>query len=501
MKCCGSKDRKGIMEAEGQLGHLPGFTPPESSAWWTQSGAEKKCSESGTPYKRYLKRSLHPAFGKIQEQIERDMQRAEDLMASNAELMCATSGQPIPSGVDFERLIQSRLIVAGRVLGAFAVRNPQLGYAQEFGRSILGIVSVEKVEERSFWLLCTLLEDILPQDLCKPDALGLSGINQVGAVLQRLCVHRIGPELSQSCPPEFWPTAATKIIPTVMVGELPRQLLFKVLDRTFCRPEKNQSRVTQMAPELSPGFTFLMGAAVTLLHRFFSQYESNECWDFFKYLKRVPMHENDEIIAEAQAFSHADLTSCIEQVQESRALLWAQSTDTIALDLEWSCWSLPGPAGVMHTEQISAAHKQYLALPPQSAYGIPQHQFVALMEHALGVVSPWAVVAAPRIFQLVQRKEAVGFAELMLVLCTLCYGTAEDVALLVFQCYTLGAGCMAAIDEQGKNAFVAALVLAKRAAIFEGVSFKVVEAENELVRQLELAFDEMFLRCAPSLFG
>ena len=61
-----------------------------------------------------------------------------------------------------------------RILGAYTIRNPAVGYCQSMN-FIVGILMLFFEEEKVFWVLAAIVEDILPQVLYYfPDLLSSS---------------------------------------------------------------------------------------------------------------------------------------------------------------------------------------------------------------------------------------------------------------------------------------------------------------------------------------
>lgn len=63
------------------------------------------------------------------------------------------------------------LIVLRRVLIAYSVRNPTVGYCQSMN-FIAAVLLMYLDEEQAFWVLAALVEDILPEDYYSPSLIG-----------------------------------------------------------------------------------------------------------------------------------------------------------------------------------------------------------------------------------------------------------------------------------------------------------------------------------------
>lgn len=58
-----------------------------------------------------------------------------------------------------------------KVLRAYALRNPKVGYCQSMN-FLCAMLLFHMNEERAFWVFAALLEDILPSDYYDPTMLG-----------------------------------------------------------------------------------------------------------------------------------------------------------------------------------------------------------------------------------------------------------------------------------------------------------------------------------------
>lgn len=136
--------------------------PPEHRGliWWTCSGAEEKWNSStkeqqfGTLVQRLdeLKDS-HVAF-----EIKKDLKRT---FPDNAYISS-------PVGI---RSLE-------KVLLAYALRNPQIGYCQAMNY-ICAVLLLHMCEEKAFWVMATMIEDILPNDYYLPNMMGSRTDQQV----------------------------------------------------------------------------------------------------------------------------------------------------------------------------------------------------------------------------------------------------------------------------------------------------------------------------------
>eukprot|EP00928_Gymnodinium_smaydae_P037483 TRINITY_DN26008_c0_g3_i1.p1 TRINITY_DN26008_c0_g3~~TRINITY_DN26008_c0_g3_i1.p1 ORF type:complete len:581 (-),score=120.94 TRINITY_DN26008_c0_g3_i1:158-1861(-) len=125
------------------------------SVWYACSGAAAKRQEAPTSYAELVRLGCE-LQNEAASVIEVDLPR---------------------TGVGELQMAQLR-----NVLRAFAVRNPQIGYCQSMN-FISKTLLLYNDEERTFWILCSLIEDVLPAGLYTPT---MSGLRADLAVLDAL---------------------------------------------------------------------------------------------------------------------------------------------------------------------------------------------------------------------------------------------------------------------------------------------------------------------------
>ena len=121
--------------------------------WYQWSGAEEKCETSTLKYADYENK---PCDKKIKQQIELDLPRT---CPKHAAFLCENPEEEDPS----KQIVGPGRTSIGKVLRAYAVRNPKLGYLQSmnFLAAMLYLV-MDGNESKMFWTLTTIVEDILP---------------------------------------------------------------------------------------------------------------------------------------------------------------------------------------------------------------------------------------------------------------------------------------------------------------------------------------------------
>lgn len=121
--------------------------------WWACSGANDKISAAlpEEQYKVLITQTDAMTGTSIANDIEKDLMRTfpERINAGNT------------ITVDSLR----------RVLRAYALRNPEVGYCQSMNY-LCALLLFHMSEEQSFWVLAALIEDILPANYYTPSLLG-----------------------------------------------------------------------------------------------------------------------------------------------------------------------------------------------------------------------------------------------------------------------------------------------------------------------------------------
>jgi hypothetical protein len=129
--------------------------PPErrGQVWYKLSGADKRqSSASHTEQYNFLMSQIHTLEGtQISADIEKDLLR--------------TFPERIRDD-DIEFISMLR-----RVLLAYAMRNPTIGYCQSMNY-ICALLLFHMEEEKAFWVFTSLLEDIIPNNYYVPSLLG-----------------------------------------------------------------------------------------------------------------------------------------------------------------------------------------------------------------------------------------------------------------------------------------------------------------------------------------
>eukprot|EP00658_Telonema_sp_P-2_P018500 TRINITY_DN17263_c0_g1_i6.p1 TRINITY_DN17263_c0_g1~~TRINITY_DN17263_c0_g1_i6.p1 ORF type:complete len:609 (-),score=174.33 TRINITY_DN17263_c0_g1_i6:570-2396(-) len=470
---------------------------PDPASWWKLSGGRAKSETSKSTYKMYLARAQLPQHEHTEDLVSKDMSRTSSLFDPLVALVMESEGVPADAiQQDIAMVVRTKMAMAGRVLRAVAVRNPRLGYAQEFGRAVVAVVGVVPEEERCFWIICAILEDILPYNLCTADAPAFRGIQILAKVLQARCKDLTA---TKEVPLEFWTTVATRFIPTLMVGELPTALMIRTVDAMMCGSGW-------------AGFAALFGVALAVIRRFLLRFPANECWDVFKYVSKLPADDSISIMEEAATISPSEIRGEMDKHHLELLRLWnlphntpqvREALGALRFLRGGQCADDSGTRSAgqfLDAEQVSSLHEQYLALEPDADGGMSLDQFQRVLVGSVGAHSKWAHVAAPRIFEIFQQYRAISFPDLVMVLVVLGKGSPQEVLELVFRCYdtktssSLIRGGDGVLDEAGKNAFVAAMVLTAKQTIYNGETEEASKFfEAEYIKRFEAILDDIYM--------
>lgn len=128
-------------------GLLRAGIPPHlrGQVWWMCSGAQEKRSSSGESYVKLIERL--PTLNKcIAMDIEKDLPRTF----------------PQQQSVDASDLCSRHISELRRVLQAYSLRNPQIGYCQSMN-FLAAVLLHHMEEEEAFWVLVAMLEELIPQ--------------------------------------------------------------------------------------------------------------------------------------------------------------------------------------------------------------------------------------------------------------------------------------------------------------------------------------------------
>lgn len=127
--------------------------------WFERSGAARKKADNPGKYATYVATTVSSS---IAEEIQMDIARTFSIHMMFAD-------------VNTKQMML-------RLLCAYAVRNPTLGYCQNM-TCVMGIILFFLPEEDAFWLFSTIMEDLLPKDFCSPTLIGLRVDQRVLEVL------------------------------------------------------------------------------------------------------------------------------------------------------------------------------------------------------------------------------------------------------------------------------------------------------------------------------
>lgn len=130
-------------------GLLRAGIPPHlrGQVWWMCSGAEEKRSTSSESYAKLIDRL--PTLNKcIAMDIEKDLPR--------------TFPQQQQHSADASDSCSRHISELRRVLQAYSLRNPQIGYCQSMN-FLAAVLLHHMEEEEAFWVLVAMVEELIPQ--------------------------------------------------------------------------------------------------------------------------------------------------------------------------------------------------------------------------------------------------------------------------------------------------------------------------------------------------
>ncbi|XP_045135376.1 small G protein signaling modulator 3 homolog isoform X2 [Portunus trituberculatus] len=149
-------------------GGLPHSLRPQ--LWMRLSGALQKQRQSDISYREVVKASSNDAL-MTSKQIEKDLLRT------------------MPTNACFSQLTSTGIPRLRRVLRALAWLYPDIGYCQGTGMVVASLLLFLE-EEDAFWVMCTIVEDLLPASYYSSTLLGVQADQRVLAAL--VCTYLPG---------------------------------------------------------------------------------------------------------------------------------------------------------------------------------------------------------------------------------------------------------------------------------------------------------------------
>ncbi|DAZ97111.1 TPA: hypothetical protein N0F65_010434 [Lagenidium giganteum] len=133
-------------------GLLRAGVPPQlrGQVWWMCSGAAEKQQASSESYNDLLKRLSRSVSRRVAMEIEKDLPRTFP-----TERMHKTTSEA--SELRTQNVAELR-----RILQAYSVRNPAVGYCQSMN-FLVAVLLHHLEEEEAFWVLAVMIEDLIPQ--------------------------------------------------------------------------------------------------------------------------------------------------------------------------------------------------------------------------------------------------------------------------------------------------------------------------------------------------
>ncbi|RKP10418.1 rab-GTPase-TBC domain-containing protein [Thamnocephalis sphaerospora] len=256
--------------------------PPHlrGQCWLHYSGAMEYMKKNRGRYQQLVALSSDRKYREHRDLIERDLHRTfpENIQFTSAAPSTLVRRRASPVTSRFRQQPTSSTVPIlqqlRRVLTAFAVRCPSVGYCQSLNY-VVGLLLLFMSEEEAFWMLCTIVERIMPEGMY---GVKMEGVTVDQEVLMRLLEERmpaIGHRLSRDsaeagAPPVTFVTSHWFL--TLFVDVLPVESNLRVWDCLFLE-----------------GSEVLFRVALTL----FKMHEQQICaiddpLELFQYLQNMP---------------------------------------------------------------------------------------------------------------------------------------------------------------------------------------------------------------------
>lgn len=140
--------------------------PPQlrGQVWWMCSGAADKKAAADESYAQLVARRQYLSKSAVMD-IEKDLPRTFPVDLSQSQDLGASAGLTAASGVwenDRARRRNKSISELRRVLQAYSVRNPAIGYCQSMN-FLAAVLLHQMEEEEAFWVLVAIVEELTPQ--------------------------------------------------------------------------------------------------------------------------------------------------------------------------------------------------------------------------------------------------------------------------------------------------------------------------------------------------
>ncbi|KAI9704310.1 MAG: hypothetical protein M1836_007171 [Candelina mexicana] len=233
--------------------------PPEyrAASWWWYAGGQGRMQKFPGLYQDLVGKSLRGQMSESdKELIERDLHRTfpdnssfKPDPISTGDFVGEPQGRTGPSNADPEMPILQSL---RRVLQAFSIQNPRIGYCQSLN-FLAGLLLLFMDEEKTFWMLNIITQAYLPGT----HEVNLEGANvDLGVLMTSIkesmpaVWSKIGGELDGSAGDERMSTrlppislCATAWFMSCFIGTLPIETVLRVWDCFFYEGSKTLFRI------------------------------------------------------------------------------------------------------------------------------------------------------------------------------------------------------------------------------------------------------------------
>ncbi|KAI8047364.1 rab-GTPase-TBC domain-containing protein [Gilbertella persicaria] len=208
--------------------------------WMHYSGASKKMEANPDVYSSLVKTAIKMGeYNEHAEVIQRDLHRT---FPDNSNFECAYFVDPEGATV-MEPETNSKLQSLRRILLAFSIYSPQIGYCQSLNYLVGLFLLFVNTEEEAFWLLVTTVNDYMPEKMYDPT---MEGVNIDQSVLMMMIYEKI-PSIWDKISNEgkcFWENNQQEELPhmtlvtshwflTMFINILPIETVLRIWDCFF----------------------------------------------------------------------------------------------------------------------------------------------------------------------------------------------------------------------------------------------------------------------------
>ncbi|RDW86854.1 putative GTPase activating protein (Gyp3) [Aspergillus mulundensis] len=221
------------------------------AAWFWYAGGYEHLNRNPGLYDQLVRQAMESPSNDDKEHIERDLHRT---FPDNVHFKPEQTGQPGFDNGAASVIVETEMIRAlRRVLYAFAIHNPQIGYTQSLN-FITGLFLLFLPEEKAFWMLHIVTSVYLPST----HEISLEGANVdlwILMVLLKDCLPNVYNKIADTGTKRSAPLSVNSRLPditlgltnwlmSVFIGTLPLETTLRVWDVFFYEGSKTFFRVS-----------------------------------------------------------------------------------------------------------------------------------------------------------------------------------------------------------------------------------------------------------------